>query len=132
MKNCSRCQKVLELGSFYKDKQKKEGLMSHCKNCDRLLRRERRAKYPETYRLRDRRYYAKHKSEKVAYLRDWRSRNSIKVTAHQAVRSALRRGLLTKSVCFCGEVRVDAHHEDYSKPLEVLWLCRTHHERIHS
>lgn len=31
----------------------------------------------------------------------------------------------------CGEVETDAHHDDYSKPLDVRWLCRRHHRAVH-
>ena len=27
--------------------------------------------------------------------------------------------------------RVEAHHEDYDKPLEVIWVCKECHENIH-
>jgi hypothetical protein len=38
----------------------------------------------------------------------------------------LRRGKLTKKPCErCASEKVEMHHEDYSKPLEVVWLCRT-------
>lgn len=39
----------------------------------------------------------------------------------------LRRGKLSKRPCHCGKRKVEMHHRDYSKPLEVVWLCRTHH-----
>ncbi|MFC3331681.1 hypothetical protein ACFOEM_04310 [Paenalcaligenes hominis] len=32
----------------------------------------------------------------------------------------------------CGKSKVDAHHDDYSKPLEVRWLCREHHMQHHA
>lgn len=31
----------------------------------------------------------------------------------------------------CGEIKVEAHHDDYSKPLEVKWLCIKHHKELH-
>jgi hypothetical protein len=49
--------------------------------------------------------------------------------AHIAVGNALRRGRLVRQACeVCGTTtRVQAHHDDYGKPLSVRWLCFTHH-----
>jgi hypothetical protein len=48
------------------------------------------------------------------------------------VRSAKNKGILIPGPCeICGDVKVDGHHDDYNKPLEVRWLCRTHHKRWH-
>lgn len=42
-----------------------------------------------------------------------------------------RRGKLLERPCeVCGAV-AEMHHDDYSKPLEVKWLCRTHHRELH-
>lgn len=30
-----------------------------------------------------------------------------------------------------GDKRVEAHHSDYSKPLDVDWLCKEHHALWH-
>lgn len=52
--------------------------------------------------------------------------------AHAAVAAALRRGLIKRGVCeVCGSFRVDAHHDDYTKPLEVRFFCRRHHRQYH-
>jgi hypothetical protein len=49
------------------------------------------------------------------------------------VGNAIRGGRLTKQPCEkCNAAEnVQAHHEDYSKPLEVTWLCRKHHNERH-
>lgn len=60
----------------------------------------------------------------------YRKRNPAKVAARKAVFSAVRSCLLIKELCFCGE-ESEAHHPDYSKPLDVIWLCRKHHLEIH-
>jgi hypothetical protein len=32
----------------------------------------------------------------------------------------------------CGIIDADAHHDDYAKPTEVRWLCRSHHRKHHA
>lgn len=55
-----------------------------------------------------------------------------KILAHDAVRSATKRGLLVRQPCeVCGDTKAEAHHCDYSKPLDVMWLCRLHHKKWH-
>ena len=39
---------------------------------------------------------------------------------------------MVKKPCeICGATKVDAHHDDYTKPSEVRWLCRKHHNEHH-
>ena len=64
--------------------------------------------------------------------REYRNRNPEKTKAHTAINNAIRYGKMTKLPCeVCGEIKVEGHHEDYSKPLEVIWLCKEHHEKTH-
>jgi hypothetical protein len=63
----------------------------------------------------------------------WRERNQLKVWAHKAVQSGLRRGLIAKQPCeVCGAEDSEAHHDDHSRALDVRWLCRTHHKALHA
>ena len=76
--------------------------------------------------------YAKRHPEKVKEqvanaVKKWRKKNPERNLAHRAVFIALRNGTLIRGICFCGESKVQAHHSDYSKPLEVEWLCKIHH-----
>ena len=56
-----------------------------------------------------------------------------KTAARAAVNSMLKKGLLVRQPCqACGATKtVQAHHDDYSKPLDVMWLCTTHHAARH-
>ena len=72
------------------------------------------------------------KEKSNEYKRKWQSGNREKRKAHLAVQSALESGAISKFPCVrCGAINTDAHHEDYSKPLEVIWLCRKHHAERH-
>ena len=74
----------------------------------------------------------------------WRARNAQKDAAHRAVENfvrALRRRGLSLPNCQCCdktedelkavEKKIHAHHTDYSRPLDVLWLCDTCHITQH-
>ncbi len=54
-----------------------------------------------------------------------------KMNAYNKVSRAIKSGVLIRQNCFCGKYG-EAHHDDYSKPLEVLWLCKKHHEERHA
>lgn len=56
-----------------------------------------------------------------------------KARAHDIVKRAKRSGKLIPKDCeHCGDKeKIQAHHEDYSKPLEVIWLCIPCHHRVH-
>ena len=60
-------------------------------------------------------------------------RDRIKCNARVKVWQALKTGKLTKGPCSnCGSnIRVQAHHENYDQPLEVMWLCTTCHVGLH-
>ena len=76
----------------------------------------------------NRSYAVEHRAERVARINIWRKRNPLKHAAHRSVAAALRNGKLIKQPCrVCGSRAVQAHHEDYAKPLKVVWLCKPHH-----
>jgi len=56
-----------------------------------------------------------------------------KEESRRLVARAIKKGFLIKQPCeVCGNDKVDAHHEDYTQPLKVMWLCRLHHMRLHA
>jgi ribosomal protein S27AE len=65
--------------------------------------------------------------------REWRKKNPDAYKAQNAVSNAVRDGRLNKEPClFCGATKVHAHHRDYSRPLDVIWLCPKCHHRLHA
>ena len=74
----------------------------------------------------------------AAYMREWRNTHSLtpeqrlKDKARSYAGVYLRRGKLDRKPCvICGSVNTQMHHEDYSKPLDVVWLCRECHMELH-
>lgn len=71
----------------------------------------------------DREYYKKYMGLKDAKL---------KANIRSKLRYEVRVGRVKKMSCEkCGDKKSQAHHKDYSKPLDVVWLCRKHHENLH-
>ena len=56
-------------------------------------------------------------------------KDKIKIAAGEKVRRAILKGELIPQACeICSNLEsIEAHHWDYSKPLEVQWLCKEHH-----
>lgn len=68
-----------------------------------------------------------------SYSAVWKKKYPEKLRAQTAVQNAIRDGLLAKLPCVrCSStIRVHGHHEDYSKPLSVIWFCPRHHAERH-
>jgi hypothetical protein len=61
-------------------------------------------------------------------------KNKDKVHARLALNYHVKKGNVIKPTkCSCCRLKkkVEAHHSDYSKPLNVLWLCRSCHSDLH-
>ncbi len=53
--------------------------------------------------------------------------------AHRKVGTEIEASRLFRLPCeICGIEKADAHHHDYSRPLDVKWLCRRHHAQSHA
>ena len=93
-----------------------------------------------------REYYQKNREKILEYHRKYRkntgsgkkacakykSKNKEKIKAHTKVLGAIRSGKLRQQPCVkCGEQKTEAHHDDYSKPFDIVWLCRKHHVQHH-
>ena len=67
------------------------------------------------------------KSSKVYYYK-----NKQKVYCRVKFYEAKKSGKLKQEPCVnCGNEKSEGHHSDYSKPLDVIWLCKIHHEQLH-
>lgn len=72
-------------------------------------------------------------SNNYHYKKLQRERYPDRIHARTVVYRAKKNGTLINKPCvICGDINVVAHHEDYSKPLDVIWLCRKHHSELHN
>jgi hypothetical protein len=125
-KLCPHCGKVKDLGEFYRSRQTLDGVKGWCKMCFCTATR----RYAKTATGRKVQQAAGHR---------YRRRFPRKAKARSVVSHALRDGKIARPAhCEgCGKRRkTQAHHEDYAKPLEIVWLCRpchlTRHEALNN
>lgn len=116
---------------FQVRKASKDGYTASCKAC--LKERDRiRDQDPNRKAAKEKYVKGKGKDKADAAKKRWQEKNPKKRSVHVLVGNALRDGKLVKQPCqVCGSVDVHAHHYDYDKPLDVLWLCPLHHEAWH-
>lgn len=122
--------------------------MGKCKKCKLIQNKEYRdstgydkIRYQQgrdKFRKASREYSQTERGRKARLEASRRYRNSpqgkMKQQARAVVNHAIRDGKITKPVaCMdCGMVtKLEAHHKDYSKPLDVDWICKHCHENRH-
>lgn len=147
-KKCCHCKRILAVGEFNKSRSNKDGLHRVCKEC----RREERVRcagriYIQKQRwyshnkernyLKSREWIAKNPERQLEYQRKYRENNRDRTRARAGLNNAIKRGevkrLMWCQLCGRGVHQrvVEAHHADYSQPLSVVWLCKSHHHQIH-
>lgn len=133
-KACSTCGVEKSLDQFQVRRASKDGLTASCKSC---LRARDAARYPKEAERRAARHaeYVKTPSGRDARsraVRVWQERHPLRRAAHIALGNAVRDGRVKPLPCFvCGK-ESEAHHPDYSRPLDVVWLCPAHHKQAHA
>lgn len=134
-KLCRNCGEEKPLTEFYKHAQMADGYLNICRQCVRERVRSHR-RNNESVREYDRyRAQLPHRKEARRKITErWASENPTRDKAHIAVNNAVRDGRLKKEPCFfCSKPDgLEAHHKDYSKPMDVIWLCRKCHRRLHA
>jgi hypothetical protein len=130
-KRCTKCESEWHHHMFYKDSSKRDGLDSWCKRCRKEYRhsdsgKRANAKARKKYHESDK-YKETVKQQTIRH----RKKHPEKYKARTILNHALRDGLIEKQPCHCGESEVEAHHDNYSRPLDVDWLCVKHHKELH-
>ena len=146
MKICFKCNSEYPATSdfFYRHPRMADGLLGKCKECTKKDSQKRLEEKPEEvaayerkranlpHRVEARSFYKKTESGRSSHAKALRKQIALfpeKYRARTAVRNAVRDGKLLRLPCVeCGEPKSEGHHEDYSKPLDVVWLCNKHHK----
>ena len=135
-KRCFKCEQSLPESEFYKHKAMATGTLNKCKECTKNDVRKNRKENFEHYAEYEKQRYKKPSRRKALTFRAkvWREKNPEAYMAHSAVSRAVKSGKLVKDSClFCNsDENVHAHHNNYSKPLDVIWLCAKCHHRMHA
>lgn len=154
MKKCIDCNKEKELSEFYKHKKMMDGHLNKCKACVKLRVSKHRDENIDRIREYDRNRpnhieRGEAHKERVSKLKldnprkyteykksvsEWAKKNKHKRNAQNRVAKALYSGKIKRpSTCeHCPESEnLHAHHPDYNKPLEVIWLCPSCHGKEH-
>ena len=149
-KKCFKCGEVKCLSDFYKHPKMPDGHVNKCKDCNKRDVRENREKRADYYREYDKKRSMKpHRVEARKLYQNseqgkavinqikskWIERNPIKRSAHIMVGNAVRDGRIMKpsscESCGISPKRLNGHHDDYARPLEVRWLCQSCHKKWH-
>lgn len=129
-KVCFKCLESKPLGEFYKHKAMADGRLGKCKLCTKRDVSRHRDANLERARDYDRARYRRDREKRIAVIKAAYRKYPERLRARRAVHNAIRdKRLFRPSTCGrCGGPGpIEASHNDYSKPLEVEWLCRSCH-----
>ena len=129
---CSACHRVLPLDNFSFDRRVRSGRQKRCRECTVVYLRQYRKAKRDLLAQKDRERSQRPERKRQQAKADARRRQvaAHKINARKRVHRALRKGAITRQACrFCGSVHVQAHHEDYSRPLDVVWVCQQCHRQ---
>jgi ribosomal protein S27AE len=133
-KVCFKCARELPVDEFYRHPAMADGHLNKCKFCAKKDVSEHRLQNIDRIRAYDReRALLPHRKQAAKLISDkWRSSDKRRNSAHLKAGRAIKAGILVRRPCVrCGNEKVHAHHEDYDKPLNVVWLCAPCHKSRH-
>ena len=134
MKTCNKCNEEKPFEDFYRDKAKKDGHNYTCKVCSNAANKKRTQANPELKAAYCKKWNQANPDKVSVFKAKYKIRNPLKIKARSVVNNAIQSGKLikpTKCEACDTEVALDGHHIDYSKPLEVMWLCHPCHMAWH-
>lgn len=136
-KRCSKCRAEKPMDCFSPDKRASDGKQSQCRQCMNEWRKEngKKIRSSERYKSRMREWLKTEKGKKLKRRQfdKWVRANPQKRQAQSVVNNAIASGQIERAPCvICGaENNVHGHHDNYARPIDVIWLCPTHHHERH-
>jgi predicted PP-loop superfamily ATPase len=136
MKACRKCGAMKSLDDYYKHPMMADGRLHTCKECHKSDVKKNYADKREIKHAYDAERFQQpgRRQSALASQRTRRAKSPEKDKARAKTRRAILSGRLIKSPCeVCGrnDEMVEAHHHDYSRPLDVHWLCFACHRAEH-
>lgn len=129
LKTCFKCNEEKPVEDFYRHPKMADGRVNKCKDCNKKDVRENRYKRVDYYREYDKKRGSR---QDKAYRDSYKERFPEKYKAHYLLTNAVRDGRMIREACEkCGGQDTHGHHDDYSKPLKVRWLCPPCHAEEH-
>lgn len=136
MRECRKCREGKPRSEFYRERRRRDGLDPVCKECRREAARERHRRLMDTdpeWRIRER--ARGRRKANAAYTparqRAKRRRHPKRDRARRILNYHVRKGNVQKpdrcEDCGRDDLRMEAHHDDYDRPLDVDWLCSLCH-----
>lgn len=157
-KCCATCKTYKLFDSFHIHRAHKDGLSSYCKECacvkskreteviysdpeklskenernrNRYIKDVKNPEYVEKRNLKAKLWARNNRDNKESNDRAKENR-PLQLKAVELLNTAIRNGYITRASCeVCGDEQSEAHHEDYSKPYNVTFLCKKHHMELH-
>ncbi len=132
MKTCTKCKKSKPLADFQPEPRYETGVRSRCRECFNLANALYRSQHPELVTERKRRYRTRNRKAIRDNERLYRSNHPERGRAKTNLYCAVKSGKLSRRPCeICGGLDVHGHHFDYDRQLDVVWLYRSHHMKLH-
>lgn len=126
-----------KISFFHKAKNNKDGLRGICGQCFLSKYRgtkEQQQRHRENSRLSSKKINFRKNNPIAMRIHDkaYRDRNKNKTRARNLANYAIRSGKIKKqNCCKCKSTITQAHHEDYTKPFDIVWYCLKHHSERH-
>lgn len=147
-KKCTKCHEILDIVYFSKSKSRYDGLNPWCKKCSCINSRNHYIRNKNKILIRHHKYNINNKDKILSQQKEYYNRNHKYIRErlsnyyythknscliYTQVREAIKKNIINRDKCAICQSKnnLDAHHPDYSKPLEIIPLCRSCHSKLH-